>query len=206
MKTIALLILNLLVCLQSITQQVYSLEDCFAVAKENNVNLKKSRNDIDISYIDKKAATFNLLPAMYANAEHIFSTGKNIDPVTNNFVKDDFSGGEFDVTLQLNIFSGFTALNAIKSSLYKIKAGEYAYQKNELQTFSEITTAYARLMYAREQVATIKNDNLHTQNELEVVQENLNVGKLSKSDYYTINTRYKKAELGEALAYTKAQK
>ena len=200
MKTIALLILNLLVCLQGISQQVYSLEDCFAVAKENNVSLKKSRNDIDISYIDKKAAIFNLLPAMYANVEHVFSTGKNIDPVTNNFVKDDFSGGEFDLTLQLNIFLGFTALNAIKSSLYKTKAGEYAYQKNELQTFSEITTAYARLMYAKEQVATIKNDNLPTQNELEVVQESINVGKLSKSDFYTINTRYKteQAALAEA--------
>ena len=200
MKAFALMILCILVCLQSFTQQVYSLEDCFAIAKENNIGLKKSRNDIEANYIDKKSATFNLLPAVYANAEHIFSSGKSIDPVSNNYVMDNFSGGDFDLSFQLNIFSGFTALNAIKSSLYKMKAGEYAYQKNELETFSEITTAYARLMYAREQVATIKNNNLHTQNELEVVQENINVGKLSKSDFYTINTRYKteQAALAEA--------
>src|ERR1700754_1672470 len=98
------------------SQQTYSLEDCFAAAKENNISFKKIQNDIDASNIDKKAATFNLFPSVYANAEHIFSSGKNIDPVTNNFVRDNFSGGEFDVTLQLNIFSGFNALNAIKSS------------------------------------------------------------------------------------------
>ena len=200
MKFFVLMILSLLLCVQSFNQQVYSLEDCFAAAKENNISLQKSRNDIESSSIDKKAATCNLFPSVYANAEHIFSSGKNIDPVTNNFVRDNFSGGEFDVTLQLNIFSGFNALNAIKSSLYKMKAGEYAYQKNELEIFSSITRAYAKLMYAKEQVVTIKNNNLHTQNELNVVQQSIDVGKLSKTDLYTINTRYKSEQADLAKA------
>ncbi len=172
------------------SQQTYSLQDCFAVARENNISLKKSKNDIDASNIDKKAATFNLLPSIYANAEHIFSSGKNIDPVTNNFVRDNFSGGEFDVTFQLNVFSGFTALNTIKSSLYKVKSSEYNYQNNTLETFSAITMAYAKIMFSKEQTATIRSDNLLTQNELNIVQEKIDVGKLSKSDYYTLNTRY----------------
>ncbi len=46
-------------------------------------------------------------------------------------------------------------------------------------------------MYDREQVSTIRNNNQHTQEELNVVQEKIDVGKLSKSDYYTINTRHK---------------
>ena len=191
MKIVVLIILSLLLCTQNFCQHIFSLEDCFAAAKENNISLKKSRNDILSSGIDKKAATYNLFPSLNANAEHIFSSGKNIDPVTNTFVKDNFSGGDFDVTLQLNIFSGFNVLNAIKGSLYKIKASEYAYQNNELENFSSITMAYAKLMYVKEQVATLKNNNLHTQNELEVVQQNITVGKLSKSDFYTINTRYK---------------
>ena len=185
------LMISCLLCMQVFCQQPFSLEDCFAAAKESNISFKKSENNIESSNIDKKAATFNLFPSVYANAEHIFSSGKNIDPVTNNFVSDNFSGGEFDVTLQWNIFSGFNALNAIKSSLYKIKAGEYAYQNDELQIFSAITMAYAKAMYSKEQVSIITNNLLHTQNELNVVQQSIDVGRLSKSDYYTINTRYK---------------
>lgn len=200
MKHCVLFILVGLLCLKGIAQQPYSLEDCFAAAQENNIVLQKSKNDIQNSYINKKAATYNLLPAVYANAEHIFSSGKNIDPVTNNFVRENFSGGEFDVTLQLNIFSGFNALRAIKSSLYKIQAEENAYKKTELETFSDISIAYAKVMYSGEQVTTVKNNHQLTQSELEVVQEKINVGKLSKSDYYTINTRYKseQADIAEA--------
>jgi outer membrane protein len=181
-------------------QQVYSLADCFLLAKQNNVSFKKNRNDIQSNYIDKKAATFNLLPAVYASAEHIYSSGKNIDPVTNNFVREDFSGGDFDVTMQLNIFSGFNNLNAIKNSLYKIKASEYAYRENELKIFSAITVAYAEVMFNKEQVATIRNNTLHTQNALVVVQEKIDAGRLSKTDYYTINTRNKseQADIAEA--------
>lgn len=199
MRLFVLMILSLL-CVHGFSQQVYSLEDCFAAAKKNNISFKKTNNIIQAAYIDKKAATFNLFPSVYANAEHIFSAGKNIDPVTNSFVRDNFSGGEFDITLQLNIFSGFNAVNAIKSSLYKIKAGEYALQKNELETFSAITIAYAKVMYYNEQSGTVRSNNLRTQNELEVVQEKIDAGKLSKSDYYTINTRYKseQADLVEA--------
>ena len=200
MKCLILFILINLLCLEGMTQQTYSLEDCFAAAQKHNITLQKSKNEIQNSYIDKKVATYSLLPAVYANAAHIFSSGKNIDPVTNNFIHENFSGGEFDVTLQLNIFSGFNALNTIKSSLYKIQAGENAYKQTTLETFSAISIAYAKVMYSKEQVATIKNNNEHTQNELNVVQENINVGKLSKSDFYTINTRYKseQADMVEA--------
>jgi outer membrane protein len=191
MKLFTILILILLSCEHAFNQQPYSLEDCFNAAKENNIGLQRSQHDIESSYIDKQAAIFNLLPAVSVNAEHIFSSGKNIDPVTNNFVRDNFSGGDFNMTVELNIFSGFSALNAIKSSLYKIKAEEYAYQKNEMNIFFSITAAYAKVMYDREQVSTIRNNNQHTREELNVVQEEIDVGKLSKSDYYTINTRYK---------------
>lgn len=200
MRIVAPIILYSLLSVTCYCQQEYSLEDCFSAAKESNVGLKKSRNEIMNSILDKRAATFSLFPAVTANAEHIFSAGKNIDPVTNSFVRDNFSGGDFDITFQLNIFSGFKTLNAIKGSLYKIKANEYAYEKNEIETFSSVTIAYAKLMYAKEAVAIIKNNNQHTRDQLNVVQQNIEVGKLSKSDLYTVNTRFKaeQADLAQA--------
>ncbi len=191
MKFLILLISVSLFCIKGIAQHHYSLEDCFAAAQKNNISIRKTRNDIQNSYIDKKTATYNLLPSLYASAGHYMSFGKNIDPVTNNFVRQNFSGGDVNVSMQLNIFSGFNALNAIKASLYKIQAGENTYKKTELETFSSISIAYAKVMYNKEQLATLKNNNLRTEHELDVVQEKINVGKLSKSDYYTISTRYK---------------
>lgn len=182
------------------SQTLYTLGDCFDAAKKNNIALQKSRNDLEETYIDKNRAVFNLFPSATASAEHIFSGGKNIDPVTNNFVKERFSGGVLDMTLQLNIFSGFSVLNSIKASLYKIKAGEYAYQKALFDNFSAITIAYAKAILSMEQTSIIRNNYFNTNNELHITEEKINVGKLSKSEYYTINTRYKseQADLVEA--------
>ena len=188
-----LTILLFLLCATCIAQQVsYSLEDCFAAAEKNNISLQKARNELEKNYIDKKTAVYNLLPAVYANAEHIFSSGRTINPVTNDYVTDNFSGGDVDLSFRLTIFSGFTTLNTIKASRFKIKAGESAWKKSELEIFAAISMAYAKVMYSREQALIIKNNNLHTKNELDIIEEKINVGKLSKSDYYTLNT-YTKA-------------
>src|SRR3954469_9252656 len=124
MKFLILFIPISLFYIKGIAQHQYSLEDCFAAAQKNNTTIKKSENDIQNSYIDKKAATYNLLPSLNASAGHYMSFGKSIDPVTNNFVHESFSGGDLNVTMQLNIFAGFNALNTIKSSLYRMQAGE----------------------------------------------------------------------------------
>src|SRR5689334_4545865 len=145
MKLLILCLVISFSCLQGIAQQQYSLEDCYAAAKQNNIALQISKNDIQNSYVDKKAATYNLLPAINANAQHFLASGKTIDPVTNNYVRENYSGGAVDLTLQLNIFSGFSALNTIKSSLYKMQASENAYKKTELETFSAISVAYSKV-------------------------------------------------------------
>ena len=190
-----LTILLFLLCATCIAQQVsYSLEDCFAAAEKNNISLQKARNELEKNYIDKKTAVYNLLPAVYANAEHIFSSGRTINPVTNDYVTDNFSGGDVDLSFRLTIFSGFTTLNTIKASRFKIKAGESAWKKSELEIFAAISMAYAKVMYSREQALIIKNNNLHTKNELDIIEEKINVGKLSKSDYYTLNTYYKSGQ------------
>lgn len=192
---VLLTILTVLFCAGSFSQQqLFSLEDCFAAAEKNNISLQKSRNEIEKNYIDKKTATYNLLPSVYANAEHIFSSGRTINPVTNDYVTDNFSGGDVNLSFQLTIFSGFTTLNAIKASRFKIKAGESAWKKSELEIFSAITMAYAKVMYSRERASIIKNNMLHTKDELELIQEKINVDKLSKSDYYTLNTYYKSGQ------------
>lgn len=192
---VLLMILILLFNAKSFSQpQLFSLEDCFAAAEKNSIRLQKSRNEVEKNYIDKKTATYNLLPSAYANAEHIFSSGRTINPVTNDYVTDNFSGGDVALSFQLTIFSGFTALNTIKASRFKIKAGESAWKKSELEVFSAITMAYAKVMYSKEQAVIIKNNALHTKNELEIIQEKINLGKLSKSDYYTLNTYYKNAQ------------
>jgi outer membrane protein len=170
-------------------QQKYTLDDCYRLALKNNTAVKRAQNDINTNYVDRKTAQFDLLPSVSYSVNHYFSFGKNIDPVTNSFAFDQFSGGATALSVQLELFTGFRKLNAIKQSGYNIKAAEYAKKKAELELLSGITLIYARLLFDKEQAAVARNNIKTTTKELEIVGEKIKSGRLTKYDYYAFNAR-----------------
>ncbi len=95
------------------SQKKYTLAECYLLASDRNISLKRAHNQIASNYIDHKTAVFRLLPSVSYTLGHNFSFGKNIDPVTNSFINETFSGGYTAVGLQMQIFSGFNKLNII---------------------------------------------------------------------------------------------
>jgi outer membrane protein TolC len=130
--------------------QIYTLEQCFNLALERNRAIKRAQNNIYSSLLDRKTAQFSLLPSVSYNSGHYFSFGKNIDPVTNDFVNESFSGGYTALGLQLQLFSGFSRLNAIKQSKYIIQSAEAAKQKALLELLTNVTLTYAKLLLNKE--------------------------------------------------------
>ena len=90
-------------CMFVKAQKTYSLEDCFSLAKKNNYTIKQSMSTTALAKLDKQAAIYNLTPAISVNADHIFSSGKSIDPVTNTYLDDNFSGGSISADAVVGI-------------------------------------------------------------------------------------------------------
>ena len=167
----------------------YSLEQCFKLALEQNIGLKKAQNAIASNILDSKTAQYNLLPSVSYNLGHYFSFGKNIDPVTNNFVTDNFSGGYTAVGLQLELFSGFSRLNTIKQTKYLTEATRAAKKKAELELLANVTIIYARLLLNKELSQFARNNIYSTAKQLEVINEKVKVGRLTKYETYAFNGR-----------------
>ena len=171
------------------TAPVYTLEDCFAIALDSNISLQQARNNISSSIIDRKTAQYSLLPSVSYNLGHYFSFGKNIDPVTNTFVYETFSGGYTAAGLQLQLFSGFSRLNTIKQSAYLIQSSQYARKRTELELLTNISLTYARLLLDKEQLQVQRNSLQSIAKEIEVINEKVRVGRLSRYEFYTFNAR-----------------
>ncbi|WP_169337646.1 TolC family protein [Segetibacter koreensis] len=167
----------------------YTLSDCYNLARARNIGLKQAQNAINTNQIDRKTAQYNLLPSLSYDLGHFISFGKNIDPVTNTFVNQRFSGGSTALSLQLQLFSGFNKINTIKQSAYLIRSAEYARKSAELEVLTNITLTYARLLLGKEELSVQRNNIQSTTKELEVVKEKINVGRLSKYEFYTFNAR-----------------
>ncbi len=169
--------------------QIYTLEQCFNLALERNRAIKRAQNNIYSSLLDRKTAQFSLLPSVSYNSGHYFSFGKNIDPVTNDFVNESFSGGYTALGLQLQLFSGFSRLNAIKQSKYIIQSAEAAKQKALLELLTNVTLTYARLLLNKEQLMAAHNNMQSTARQIEVINEKIKVGRLTRYEGYAFEAR-----------------
>ncbi|MBA4139248.1 MAG: TolC family protein [Segetibacter sp.] len=185
----AIKLLFLFITLHCYGQQQFTLDECYRLALDRNINLKQAQNNIKGNAIDHRTAQYRLLPSVSYNLGHYFSFGKNIDPVTNTFVYESFSGGYTAFGLQMQLFSGFSRLNAIKQSAYNIEASEYAKKRAELELLTNITLIYARLLLDKEQLSIERNNIESTTKELEIINEKIKVGRLTKYEYYTFNAR-----------------
>ena len=179
-------------------QKKFTLGECYQYARKNNPTLLKAQNQVTSSAIDLQLSKYKILPSASIAAEHYFAFGKNIDPVTNNFVNERFSGGYAGLGAQLNIISGFNTLYSIKQNKYKLQATQKAQQRIELEVESGISLAYSRLLYSREQAGLIRKNIEKTEAELEVTNEKIIAGKVTKNEYYLVNARFQ-SELADLI-------
>lgn len=171
------------------TNVSHSLADCYRLALDKNLNIKQAANLISSSEIDHKTAQYSLLPSLSYNLGHYLSFGKNIDPVTNVYVNENFSGGYTAVNLQLQLFSGFSRLNTIKQAVYNIQSGEYAKKSAALELMTNVTLIYARLLLDKDQLLVERKNIEGTNRQIDVVNEKIKVGRLTKYEFYTFNAR-----------------
>lgn len=174
----------------AVAQTAQTLEDCYRLGMERNIQLKQAQNNINARIIDKKTAQNLLLPSVSYSLGHYFSFGKNIDPVSNSFVTETFSGGYTAMGLQVQLFSGFSRINTIKQSSYLIKSLTYEKKRAELELLSNITIIYSRILSAREQLAAVKNNIEGTVEQSKIINEKIKAGRLTKYEGYLFDSRY----------------
>ncbi|MGV3503280.1 MAG: TolC family protein [Adhaeribacter sp.] len=170
-------------------QRMLRLEDCYQLALDRNLALKRSQQELSLRMLDRNTARHDLLPSLSYSVNHFFSFGKNIDPVTNNFVTERFSGGDTGLQLQLDLFSGFKKLHAIKQAGYGVQAASFARKNTELELLSNVTLAYSRLLFNKEQAAVVRSNLRTTALEMRTVAEKIKAGRLTKYEQYTFNAR-----------------
>ncbi len=163
----------------------YSLEQIYKIGLEQNIKLRQSKNAIELASIDNKMARANVLPSVSFDLGHYFSFGKNIDPVTNTFSYETFSGGFTSLNLQLQLFGGFKKLNAIKQSSILLSAAAYNEKMNELELLANITLTYAKILLTNDELIYKRHSLEKTSKELEAIDEKIKVGRLTRYERYT---------------------
>jgi len=141
----------------SATNQTMTLEQCIDYALKNNIQIKQSELNTELSHITLTQSKANLLPSLNANASHSYNIGRTIDRFTNQFADAQVLSQNFGISTDVNLFSGFQNINTIQQNKFAFMAGKYDIEKMKNDVSLNIATAYLQILYSMEAVDNAKN-------------------------------------------------
>ena len=157
--TLWFLIRIALVSAQTATDpETLTLQKSLEIALVNNLQIKRSSLDADVSSINLKQAKYNLLPDISADITHGLNQGRSIDPFSNTYVEQNLKFANLSLSGGITLFNGLIRQNTIKQN-----ALVYEASKMELQQIKDNVTLNVILTYFQ----ILSNEDLLNQLELQ---------------------------------------
>ncbi len=137
--------------------QLLSLEQCIDYALKNNIQIKQSELNTELSQVNLGLSKANLLPSLNANAAHSYNIGRTIDRFTNQFADAQVLSQNFSLSTDITLFGGLQTINTIQQNKFNYLASKYDIEKIKNDVSLNITAAYLQILYGMEAVANSKN-------------------------------------------------
>ncbi len=189
------LIIHFLLTFSVHAQQLWDLKKCIDFALENNLQIKQSRLNQNLSeqnYLRSKVAT---LPTLNAFASHNYNFGRTIDPFTNQFATQTVQSNAFSISANWILFNGFQTINAIRQNNYNLLANKYDLEKVKNDIALAVISAYLNVLYLEEQLQIAEQQVLLSQKQVERINLLFNTGAVAKGSILDMQAQLANDEL-----------
>lgn len=155
---IPLLALTMLLAgLQVNAQNTWDLKQCIDYAISKNIQVKQNDLQVDLAQNNINQSFATLAPTVNGSANHAYNIGRRIDPFTNTFANSSVRSNNFNVSANLNLFSGFTSVNTIKQNKALLGASQYDNERLRNDISVNVATAFLQVLFAKEQLTNMQN-------------------------------------------------
>ncbi|SDR76928.1 TolC family protein [Christiangramia echinicola] len=187
MKNYSLLaILLLFSSLLTAQQKEWTLEECVNYALENNIQVKQTMLDVELSEIEKRDALGNFIPNINAQASNAWNTGLTQNVTTGilqNQTTRNFSAG---VSAGLTLFDGLRNFKQLQRAKLSRIASDYSLDKMKDDIALFVADSYLQVLFNKQNLAVLKSQNQVTQEQLGRTQELVDAGVLPEGDLLEI--------------------
>ena len=136
------IILFLLVSSGIYAQDYLTFSDCLEITLRNNVSIKSLAVSEQVSKYKYRASYGALLPSIFATVDNKNSWGREIDSKTNLYVDKDLKNYIGSIGATYNLFSGFAAINSIKSAKKEAQINNALVHKKENEISIELAQKF----------------------------------------------------------------
>lgn len=164
---------------QADTFRPITLDEAIEIALRRNPTLAQSRTSIETSRNDRLGAVGQLLPSLnlsygYSNA----STGR-IDPTGQGIVSTSYTT---QLTASYNLFDGWRRFSDLRGARLGIQQANASYRETEYQVVQQVKQTYFDAVAARDLVGVEERRVQRQEDQLEFVQQQLELGRATRSD------------------------
>lgn len=187
MKNYSLIVTLLLFSsLLTAQQKEWTLEECVNYALENNIQVKQTELDVELSEIEKRDAIGNLIPNINAQAANAWNTGLTQNATTGILVNQTVRNFSAGVTAGLTIFDGLRNFKALQRAKMSRIASEYSLDKMQDDIALFVADAYLQVLFNKQNLEVLKAQNEVTQEQLGRTQDLVDAGVLPEGDLLEI--------------------
>ncbi|HNQ12539.1 MAG TPA: TolC family protein [Bacteroidia bacterium] len=139
------------------SQSVWTLEKCVEHALRNNLTIRQTYINQELSKINHQQNMLNFVPTLNANMNYNINRGRNVDPTTNLFTTNDVQSLNGNLTTNVIVFNGFLLQNSLKQSRFEYLASKSDLEKIKNDVSLNIVASYLQVLFAQDQVDISKD-------------------------------------------------
>lgn len=184
----------------SFGQEIWSLERCLQYAKDNNIQIKQSKLQVDLAEQVKLQSTTNFLPSLNGQATNNYNFGQTIDPFTNQFASSRVRSNQLFLSSSVILFGGFQNWNNRMQSSADFKAANADTEKMMNDVSLNIVTAYLQIIFGKELLKNADNQLEITRLQRDRISTLVKAGQLAESNLFDIEAQFARDELAKVNA------
>lgn len=161
--------------------KVWTLDECIAYARDNNISLKQSRVGWLSGQEDTRQAREAMFPSLSGSVSQNFS---HLTSGENNY------NGSYGLTSEVTLFAGGRLRNAYKQSLLGNSIDSLSMAETEIYIEMKIVQAYMQCLYAREAVTLNEQTAATSKAQRDRAEEMCKVGAISRVDLAQLESQY----------------
>lgn len=167
-------------------EKKWTLEECITYALENNISIKQSELDLKISDVEKLEAIGNFLPSLAGSGSYVVNTGANINPVTNQFENETFRSASANINSGINIYNGLANWKTLQRAKINKISNTYRLSKMQDDIMLSIANSFLQILFNKEQLKVLKNQNKITKENLARTKELIEAGTVPAGDIFDL--------------------
>ena len=133
-------------------QRLLTLEECINIALENNIDIKRAKNNAISAKAGYDQSKMNFLPNLSAGASHSWNEGLFFDQTAQGLVNNTTLNGGGSLNTSVTIFNGFSNVLNMSQRKLQYQAAEQTIETNIQFTEAQVVSVFLQVISAQEQL------------------------------------------------------